>query len=101
VLNKLGEVPPYEEGVQALEKIKDVTVNIFPVKYGEGLLNILIYAFLAFPVFILINYLLHRIKRQFIFNGKLISILLITYGISLILIFSLPFGGWYMGYILD
>jgi len=101
VLNKFGEVPPYADGVKALEEAKANTAKIFPIEYGDMLLSILLYAIVILPFFIILNYLFHRKYSWLTFYPKFILFLFAEYLISFFLLASPNPVGWYTGYIFD
>jgi hypothetical protein len=101
VLITLGDVPPYDSLVDALAKQKGKTITIFPRRYGSFLILLLFIEILFFWIWILLNYLSSRFLKGIIFHNNLGLLLSFVNIISLLTLFMPPFGGWYLGYVMD
>ncbi len=99
VLSTFGEVPLPHNTLEELAKLRGLPISIFPIQYGSLLITIVFLCYLIFPVFIFVNYLLHK-GRYIVFNKSLFVYLLIVY-LSVFLLIRLEIFGWYMMYVLD
>jgi hypothetical protein len=93
---------PGKHTLYELSKTLHLTIKAVPPIYGKIALAAFAFGALFFPLFIFINFVVtkHR-PAVFIFKSQSI-ILLALYILAFVLTFSTdPFGGWYLGFILD
>jgi hypothetical protein len=100
VLKTFGQVP-YNDSLYKMAREKNLSIDVFPVTYGEVLLSATFATYLIFPILVLTNYLTHKARPEYLFFRRHALVLLFVCVCSFFLMSADRFGGWYLGLILD